>query len=84
MLKKNVFLLSTELVSRKSGQFSLVLPFPKRQILNSSKLKEIADDNFIFEGNGWKFSKREENTVGKEEISPFPAVFSKDLYNADT
>ena len=60
--------------------------FPKRQILDSSKLKEFADDNFRFDKNGRKFSKRVENTVRKRNkcslraISPFPTVFSKDLY----
>ena len=41
------------------------LPFPKRQILDSSKLKEFANDNFKFDENGRKFSKLVENTVGK-------------------
>ena len=60
--------------------------FPKRQILDATKLKEFADDNFKFDENGTKFSKRLENTVGKEKncslraISPFPTVFSKALY----
>ena len=31
-----------------------VLPFPKRWILDSSKLKEFADDNFKFDKNGRK------------------------------
>ena len=64
-----------------------ISPFPKRQILDSSKLKEIADDNFIFDENGGKFSEWAENAVGKREIaryvqafSPFPIEFSKDLY----
>ena len=54
--------------------------------MDSSKLKEFADDNFKFDENGRKFSKRVENTVGKVEIaclravSPFPTVFSKDFY----
>ena len=39
--------------------------FPKGQTLESSKLKEFADDNFIFDENGRKFSERVENTVGK-------------------
>ena len=30
---------------------------------DSSKLKEFADDNFKFDENGRKLSKREENTV---------------------
>ena len=59
--------------------------FPKQQILDSSKLKEFADDNFKFEENGRKFSKRVENTGKKrncllQAISPFPTVFSKDLF----
>ena len=33
------------------------LPFPKRQILDSPKLKDFADDNFRFNDNGRKFSK---------------------------
>ena len=41
-------------------------PFPKQQILYSSKLKEFAVDNFKFDENSRKFSKWVENTVGKE------------------
>ena len=58
-------------------------PFPKRQILNSSKLKGIADDNFKFGENGRKFSRLVENTVGKGEIARheqfllFPQCFQK-------
>ena len=33
----------------------------RRQILDSSKLKEFADDNFKFDENGRKLSKRVEN-----------------------
>ena len=44
-------------------------PFPKRQILHSSKLKEFADNNFKFDENGREFSKRVENTMGKGEIA---------------
>ena len=56
----------------------MVKPFPKRQILDASKLKEFADDNSKFDGNGRKFSKRVENTVGKREIARygvFPQCF---------
>ena len=42
---------------------------PKRQILDSSKLKDFADDNFIFNRNGRKLSKWVENTEGKGEIA---------------
>ena len=48
-----------------------VKPFPKRQILDSSKLKEFADHNFKFDENGRKVFKWVENTVGKEEIAHY-------------
>ena len=41
----------------------------RQQILDSSKLKEFADDNFKFGENGRELSKRVENTVGKGEIA---------------
>ena len=62
---------------------SLLQPFPKQQILDTSKVKEFADDNFIFHENGRKFSKRVENSVGKGEIACyeqfllFPQHFQK-------
>ena len=55
----------------------------RRQILDSSKLKEFADDNFKFDENGRKVSKRVGNTVGKGEIARyeqfllFPQCFQK-------
>ena len=55
----------------------------RRQILDSSKLKEFADDNFKFDENGRKISKWIENTVGKGEIARyeqfllFPQCFQK-------
>ena len=58
-------------------------PFPKRQILDSSKLKEFADDNSKFDENGRKLSKQVENTVWKGEIAHyeqfllFPQCFQK-------
>ena len=48
---------------------SLYLTLFKRQILDSSKLKEFADGNFKFDENGTKFSKSVENTVTKGEIA---------------
>ena len=65
-----------------------VNPF-KRQLLNSSKLKEFSDDNFKLTENGRKLSKWVENTVGKEEIARneqfllFPHCFQK-TSTADT
>ena len=43
---------------------------PNDKILNSSKLKEFADDNVDLEENGRKDSKGVENTVGgkKEKL----------------
>ena len=52
-------------------------------VLDSPKLKEFADDNFKFDENGKKLSKRVENTVGKGEIARyeqfllFPQCFQK-------
>ena len=46
-----------------------ISPFPKQEILDFSKLKEFADDNFRFYKNGRKISKRVENNVGKGEIA---------------
>ena len=57
--------------------------FPRRQILDSSNLKEFADDNFKFDENGRRFSKQPESTVGKGEIAHneqfllFPQCYKK-------
>ena len=42
--------------SHSNGKLSCLQPFSKRQILDSSKLKDTADDNFKFEENGGKSS----------------------------
>ena len=71
----------------ENGQKTLTLPlnlnpFPNNKILDSSELKEFADDKFIQLGeNGRKFFKRVEtlwekekqveNTVGKREIASY-------------
>ena len=58
-------------------------PFPNGNILDWSKLKEFADDNFKFDENSRKFSRRVENTVEKGEIARyeqflrFPQCFQK-------
>ena len=44
-------------------------PLPDNRSLDSSKLKEFADNNFKFNKNGTQLSKRVESTVGKEEIA---------------
>ena len=51
--------------------------------LTLSQTTEFADDNFELDGNGRKFSRRVENTVGKGEIARheqfllFPQCFQK-------
>ena len=49
----------------------VINPFPKCQILDSSKLKEFADDNSKFDINGRKYSKQVKSTVGKGEIARY-------------
>ena len=53
------------------NDMTLAKPFPKRQILDPSKLKEFSDDNSKFDEQGKKLSKRIENTVGKGEIAHY-------------
>ena len=54
---------------QRGSQLLLYEPFPKRQILDSSKLKVFADDNFKLDENAGKLFERIENTVGKGEIA---------------
>ena len=52
-------------------------------MLDSSELKEFADENFKFDENGRRLSKQVENNVGKGEIARyeqfllFPQCFQK-------
>ena len=46
-------------------------PITRLQILDSSKLKDFADNNFKIAENGMKLSKRVENTLGKGEIAHY-------------
>ena len=46
----------------------LIKTFTKRQILDSSKLKEFADNNFKVDENGRKFSKWIETLWEKEKL----------------
>ena len=56
-----------------------------KSVQDSSKLKELADRNFIFDEICGKFYERVENTVGErrncllQAISPFPQYFRKTL-----
>ena len=72
--------------SFKNREFNAsVNPFPNDRFLDSSKPIEFADDNFKFDKNGRKFSKRYKTLWGKGEIARneqfllFPTVFSKDF-----
>ena len=62
-------------------------PFPKQQILESVRLKVFAEDNFKFDENGQRVLKKGRKHCGKRKncsvraLSPFPTVFSKDLYS---
>ena len=61
--------------------------FTKPEIFDTSKMKEFADDNFKFEGNGRMFPKRIENTEEKREMACyaqfliFPQSFQKAYKN---
>ena len=63
--------------------YILLNPLPDDKNLDRSKLKQSADDNFKFDENNRKLSKRVENTVGKGEIAGykqfllFPQCFQK-------
>ena len=67
----------------------LINLFPNNKILDSSKLREFAEDNFKFDKNGIKLSEWVENTGGKGEIAHyeqflvFPQCFQKTC-TADT
>ena len=58
-------------------------PLPDDEILDWSKLKQSADNNFEHDVNSRKFSKLVENTVGKGQIARyeqfllFPQCFQK-------
>ena len=48
---------------------TILNPLPDENVLDRSKLKQSADDNFKFDENSRKFFKRVEKTVGKGEIA---------------
>ena len=66
-----------------------VNPFFQRQILDASKVKEFADGNLKFNVKGRKVLQMGRKHCGKRRncslraISPYPTVFSKDLYCRD-
>ena len=66
MFSHNVFFMFLWQTPEVGGTFS---PFPKQQVLDSSKLIEFADNNFRLKQNSRKFTKWMENTVEKGEIA---------------
>ena len=65
-------LTSTEACEKSSlDRTYKVKPFPKSQILDSSKLKDFEDNNFKSGENGRKFFKWVENTMVKGEIARY-------------
>ena len=59
----------------------MIIPLPEDKILDWSKLKQSADDNFEFDVNSRKFSKLLENTVGKREIAHYEQfLFSHSVF----
>ena len=57
------------MIFSKSSTIVSLLTLYQTTNLDSSKLKEFADDSLKFDENGKKLSKRVENTVGKGEIT---------------
>ena len=51
-------------------------PFPNEKKNRLFQTEEFADDNFKFDENSKKFSKRVENTVGKGEIGVLVRIIS--------
>ena len=62
---------------RNRNVWSFIKTLPDDKILDRSNLKQSADDNFKFDENNRKFSKRVENTVGKGEIARSEQFFSQ-------
>ena len=83
MLVTSTFFLLTQYFQKPFITRYSINPLPDKKFLDSSKLKEFADNNFKFDENGRKLSKRVENTVGKGEIAHyeqflfFPQSFQK-------
>ena len=82
-------MLRSKFTSMISGVRKLLNPFPDDTFLDSSKLKEFADDNFDFVEDNRKLFEQVENTVGKGEIARYeqflllPQCFQKTC-TADT
>ena len=76
------------LVGSGLGWCYVIYSFQNNILLDYSKLKEFTDDNFKVDENGIKLYKWVENTGKRRNcslqgISPFPTVFSEDMYCRD-
>ena len=84
------------MVSNGALESTKYFNFTRSEVLNKLpatnfrlfQTEEFADDNFIFDENGRKLSKRVENTVGKGKIAHYEQfllfpVFSKGLFPRD-
>ena len=62
----------------------MINPFPNDRFLNTSKLKQSADDNFKFDENSRKFPNRIVNAVGQGEIAHYEQflLYSQCFQNA--
>ena len=59
-------------------------PFPNKKILDSSKLRDHADNNFKFDEDNRKFSKPVENAGGKGKIALLRDLYCRHIKIADT
>ena len=70
-------------MDQRTYSLTILNPLPDDEILDWSKLKQSAGDNFEFDVNSKNFSKLVENTEGKGEIARyeqfllFPQCFQK-------
>ena len=57
------------LFTKQTSILTTLTHYQTTNFIDSSKLKEFADDNFKFDEKGRKLTKRVENTVRKGEIA---------------
>ena len=57
------------LFTKRTSILTTLTHYQTTNFIDSSKLKEFADDNFKFDEKGRKLTKRVENTVRKGEIA---------------
>ena len=70
-LYRYLFCKCMKLFSRRMTRILTRLTLSQRQVLDTSKPKELADHNSNFDENGRQFYKRVENNVGNGEIARY-------------